>query len=281
MVEDVVVRSDHQIPTRILFLVLPDISRRKIMKNNLLTSVAENAAYVAVFILLILLMFAAAKIAEVLVSRKTGAESQSLSTRKVVIIGLFSAISAILMLFEVPVFFAPSFYKIDLSDLPAVIGAFAFGPMTGVMVEFIKILLNLVINGTTTAFVGELANFIVGCSYVLPASIIYLFKKNRKMAMIACASGTLTITVVGSALNAFYLLPAFAALYGMPVDALIGMGTAVNPAITNIGTFVLFAVAPLNLLKGVVITTVTVLVYKKLSPVLKTGLVVTPKRQEA
>ncbi|WP_026496916.1 ECF transporter S component [Butyrivibrio sp. WCD3002] len=251
------------------------------MKNNLLTSIADNAGYVVVFLLLIAAMFVVAKVAEKLVAKKAGEDSSSLTTRKVVIIGLFAAISAILMIFEIPVFFAPSFYKIDLSDLPAVVGAFAFGPMTGVLIEFIKILLNLVINGTTTAFVGELANFIVGCSYVLPASIIYLFKKTRKMAMISCLTGTLVIAIVGSSLNAFYLLPAFAALYGMPVDALIGMGTAVNPAISNMFTFVLFAVAPLNLLKGAIITGVTVAVYKKLSPIIKNATLVSAKRQEA
>ncbi|WP_026670652.1 ECF transporter S component [Butyrivibrio sp. AE3006] len=251
------------------------------MKNNLLTSIADNAGYVVVFLLLIAAMFVVAKVAEKLVAKKTGDDGSALTTRKVVIIGLFSAISAILMIFEIPVFFAPSFYKIDLSDLPAVVGAFAFGPMTGVLIEFIKILLNLVINGTTTAFVGELANFIVGCSYVLPASIIYLFKKTRKMAMISCLTGTLIITIVGSSLNAFYLLPAFAALYGMPVDSLIAMGTAVNPSINNMLTFVLFAVAPLNLLKGGIITGVTVAVYKKLSPIIKNATIVSAKRQEA
>ena len=251
------------------------------MNNNLISTIAENAAYVAMFGLLILITFALAKGAEVLVSRKFGGDQSSLTTRKLVIIGLFSALSTVLMLFEIPVFFAPPFYKIDLSDIPAIIGAFAFGPMTGVMIEFIKILLNLVINGTSTAFVGELANFIVGCSYVLPASIIYLFKKTRKTALIACGVGTLVIAVVGSLLNAFYLLPAFAALYGMPIDALIGMGTAVNPSITNISTFVLFAVAPLNLLKGAIITAVTVLVYKQLSPILKNATFVSAKKQEA
>jgi riboflavin transporter FmnP len=251
------------------------------MKNNLLTSIADNAGYVVVFLLLIAAMFVVAKVAEKLVAKKTGDDGSALTTRKVVIIGLFSAISAILMIFEIPVFFAPSFYRIDLSDLPAVVGAFAFGPMTGVLIEFIKILLNLVINGTTTAFVGELANFIVGCSYVLPASIIYLFKKTRKMAMISCLTGTLVITIVGSSLNAFYLLPAFATLYGMPVDSLIAMGTAVNPSINNMLTFVLFAVAPLNLLKGGIITGVTVAVYKKLSPIIKNATIVSAKRQEA
>ena len=99
--------------------------------------------------------------------------------------------------------------------------------------------------------------------------------------MISCAVGTLVIAIVGSALNAFYLLPAFAALYGMPIEALIGMGTAVNPAIDNIFTFVLFAVAPLNLLKGAVITVVTVAVYKKLSPVIKNATLVSVRKQEA
>ncbi len=251
------------------------------MNNNLLTSITENAAYVVIFLLLIAAMFVVAKVAENIVAKKAGTESTALTTRKVVVIGLFSAISVLLMLLEIPVFFAPGFYKLDLSDLPAVIGGFAFGPMTGVLIEFIKILLKLVIKGTGTAFVGELANFVVGCSYVLPASIIYIFKKNRKTAMLACAAGTIVITIVGSSLNAFYLLPAFAALYGMPIDALIGMGTAVNPAITNIFTFVLFAVAPLNLVKGAVITVVTVAVYKKLSPILKNGTVVAVSRQEA
>ncbi|MCR5657490.1 MAG: ECF transporter S component [Butyrivibrio sp.] len=251
------------------------------MNNNLITSIAENTAYVIVFGLLILAMFVLARIAEVLVSKKTGDEVSRMTTRKMVVIGVFSAISVVLMMIEVPLPFAPSFYKLDMSDLPAVIGGFAFGPMTGVMIEFIKILLELVLRGTATAFVGELANFVVGCSYVLPASVLYLFKKTRKTALISCLVATLIITIVGSSLNAFYLLPAFAALYGMPMDALIGMGTAVNPAITNLGTFVLFAVAPLNLIKGSLISFITVAVYKKLSPILKNITVRAPKRQEA
>ncbi len=251
------------------------------MKNNLLASIAENTVLVSIFILLIVTMFVAARLAENYVAKKTGEKNPGLSTRKMVIIGIFSAISAVLMLFEVPMPFAPSFYKLDLSDLPAVIGGFAFGPMTGVMIEFIKILLNLIINGTQTAFIGELANFVVGCSYVLPASIIYIFKKNRQTAFISCLTATMIITIVGSSLNAFYLLPAFAKLYGMPLDALIGMGTAINPAISNMFTFVLFAVAPINLLKGGVLSTITVLVYKKISPILKNTTIVSTRKAEA
>lgn len=251
------------------------------MKNNLLASIAENTLIVVVFVLLIAVMFAAAKLAEGYVAKKTGEQNSGMTTRKMVVIGIFSAISAVLMLFEVPMPFAPSFYKLDLSDLPAVIGGFAFGPMTGVMIEFIKVLLNLILNGTQTAFIGELANFIVGCSYVLPSSIIYIFKKNRQTAFISCLAATMIITIVGSSLNAFYLLPAFAKLYGMPLDALIAMGTAINPAINNLFTFVLFAVAPINLLKGGILSVITVLVYKKLSPILKTTSFAALKKEAA
>ena len=124
---------------------------------------------------------------------------------------------------------------------------------------------------TTTAFVGDLANFSIGCSYLLPASIIYLFKKTRKNAVVGCIAGTFVMTVVGTAFNAIYLLPKFAQLYGMPLDAIIGMGTAINPSINSVSSFVMLAVAPLNLLKGTSVSVMTLLIYKKLSPVLKTN----------
>lgn len=184
-------------------------------------------------------------------------------------IGVFSAIAAVLMLFEFPVPFAPSFYELDFSEIPALIGAFAFGPVAGVMIEFCKILLKLFMKGTSTAFVGDLANYVIGCSFILPASIVYLFKKTKKNAIAASALGTLIMTVFGTMFNAIYLLPAFAALYGMPLDVIVGMGTAINANITSVTTLVIFAVAPLNLLKGGSVSLVTMLVYKKLSPILK------------
>ena len=199
-----------------------------------------------------------------------GINEPMLTTRKMVVIGTFSAISVVLMMFEIALPFAPSFYKLDLSDLPALIGAFSFGPMAGVMIEFIKILLELVIRGTTTAFVGELANFVIGCCFILPASIIYTFKKTRTMALISCLVGTIVITVVGSVMNAFYLLPAYAALYGMPVDTFVQMGAQANSNVTSIWTLVLYCVVPLNLIKGCINSVITVLVYKRISVVLKT-----------
>ena len=148
------------------------------------------------------------------------------------------------------------------------VGAFYLGPVGGVVIELVKILLKLVIKGTSTAFVGDLANFIVGCSFVVPASVLYHIKKSKKTAVAGLAAGTVVMTAFGSLFNAVYLLPAFSRLYGMPLDAIVGMGTAVNPAISSVTMLVLLAVAPLNLLKGVLISVPTMVLYKRISRVL-------------
>lgn len=239
------------------------------MNNGLWTSVKDNVVFVLVSIGIAVALFAAAYVAEKISKKKNGDTERILSTRKIAMIGVFSAIAAVLMLFEFQVPFAPFFYELDFSEIPALIGTFAFGPVAGVMIEFCKILLKLLMKGTSTAFVGDLANFVVGCSFILPASIIYMFKKTKKNAIIASVTGTLIMTVFGSMFNAVYLLPTFATLYNMPLDAIIAIGTEINGNITNVSTLVLFAVAPLNLLKGSSVSLVTMLVYKQLSPILK------------
>ena len=192
------------------------------------------------------------------------------TTRTIVCVGMLAAISTILMLFEFPLpFIAPGFYELDFSEVPILIGAFALGPVAGVLTELVKILLNLVINGTNTAFVGEFANFVMGCAFVVPASVIYKRKKNRQHAMIGLAAGTVIMSAAAVFINALVLLPAYAKAFSMPIDALVGMGTAVNGHITNLLTFVVFAVAPFNLLKGAMVSVVVLLIYKKISPILK------------
>lgn len=188
-------------------------------------------------------------------------------------IGMFSAIAAALHIFDFAVGFAPGFYKMDFSELPILIGTFAFGPAAGVMMECLKILLKLLVKGTSTAFVGDLANFVVGCSFILPASVVYAFRKTKKNAMIACIVGTLVMTIFGTAFNAIYLIPAFSKLFHMPMEQIYDMGTAVNPLVKegNIISFVVACVAPMNLIKGVSVSIVTLLVYKRLSPIIKTG----------
>ncbi len=183
-------------------------------------------------------------------------------------IGILSAIAVLLMLLEFPLWFAPSFYEIDFSEMVVAIGGFAMGPVAGVVIELIKVLLNLLINGTDTGGVGELANFLIGCSFVVPAALLYQYKKTLKTAIIGLGLGTLCMTVVGCAMNYFVLLPVYATVFGMPLDKIVEMGTLVNGGIRNLFTFVVLAVAPFNLFKGILSSILTVLLYKRVSGVL-------------
>ncbi len=237
--------------------------------KDLMTQIMQNLIFFAEFLGVVGIIFLAAVLIEKWEKKITKNQERILSTKKLTMIGMFSAIAAILMLFELPMPFAPGFYKLDFSEIPVLITAFAFGPVAGVLTEFCKILLKLLLKSTSTAFVGELANFVVGCSFVLPASIIYLHKKNRKSAVLSCIAGTICLTVCGTVFNGIYLLPKFAQLYGMPLESLIAMGSAINPAIRDITTMVILAVAPLNIIKGVSVSGVTMLIYKKLSRFIK------------
>ena len=122
-----------------------------------------------------------------------------------------------------------------------------------------------VIKGTSTAFVGDFANFVIGCTLLVPASIVYHLKKTKVNAAAGLAVGTVVMAVFGTAFNAVYLLPAFSALYGMPLDAIIGMGTAINGNVNSVFTFVVFTVFPLNLIKGALVSVLTMLLYKRIS----------------
>lgn len=183
-------------------------------------------------------------------------------------IAVLAAVAAILMLFEIPLWFAPEFYKIDLSEVAVLIGGFALGPVAAAFIELTKILLNFLLNGTITGGIGEFANFLIGCAFVLPASAVYRHYKDRKAALWGMLIGTVSLGLVGSLLNYFLLLPVYAKIFGAPIDALISMGTAINPRIDNLLSFVLLAVLPFNLLKGAVSSIVTFVLYKRISGVL-------------
>ena len=124
--------------------------------------------------------------------------------------GMLAAISVVLMLFEIPLPFAPAFYEIDFSEVPVRVGCFTMGPIAGAVIEFLKILLNFAVNGTDTAGVGEFANFLIGCSLVVPAAMVYKKKRTKAGAIAGMAMGTSFMTVVGGFLNAFVLLPTYA-----------------------------------------------------------------------
>ena len=187
------------------------------------------------------------------------------STSKMVKTSVLSVIAFVLMLIEFPVPLFPAFLKIDLSDLPALIGGFALGPAVGVSVELIKNFLHF-ITKTSTAGVGELANFIVGTALVLPASLIYKRKKSKSQALVALLAGTLSMAVAGGLANYFILLPFYAKV--MPLQVIIDMSRAANAAITDMKTLILYAIVPFNLIKGAFISLVTLLIYKRLSVIL-------------
>ncbi|MEE1085722.1 MAG: ECF transporter S component [Schaedlerella sp.] len=191
------------------------------------------------------------------------------SVRRLVQIGMLAAIAVVLMLFEIPLPFAPSFYEIDFSEVPVLIGCFVMGPAAGVVIELLKILLNFIINGTITAGVGEIANFVIGCCMVVPAGLIYKYNRTRKGALLGMITGTLFMAFAGCFINAYVMLPTYAAAFQMPIDALVAMGTAINPNITDLFTFVVLAVAPFNLLKGTLVSAIVFLIYKKIRPIFK------------
>ena len=193
------------------------------------------------------------------------------SAKRVTIVGICAAIAAVLHMLDFPlIFLAPEFYKLDFSELPVLLCGFYLGPSAAVACEGIKILLKLLLKGTSTAFVGDFANFVVGCSFVLPAILIYHLRKTRRSVLLGLLIGTLSMSIFGSAFNAVYLLPKFAELYGLPLDTIISMGTAVNANVTDISTFVLICVAPLNVVKGACVSVLTLLLYKRVEKALFT-----------
>ena len=205
--------------------------------------------------------------------RKSRNKQSFYRTYMITLIGVLSAAAAGLMLLEFPLLFiAPEFYKFDFSDLPAIIGSFALGPVAGVSIEALKNLLKILFVGSRTNYIGELANFGVGVCYVLPASLLYYYRKTKKRAVAGLALSTVICVTVGSLLNAFVLLPAYSKLYGAPMEYFIGKGTEVHGIIKDLQTFILFAVAPFNLLKYGVISLITILIYKRISRVLKNPL---------
>ncbi len=229
--------------------------------KELLKQISNNLSFVAVCAAIVVALFVIAKLSErKLTLHKVG------PARRVSIIGICSALAAVLHILDFPlIFLAPDFYKLDFSELPVMLCGFFLGPSAAVACEGIKILLKLLLKGTSTAFVGDFANFAVGCSLVLPAIIIYHIHKSRKSALVGLIVGTVVLTIFGTAFNAIYLLPKFAQLYGIPLEAIIGMGSAIHASIHNVTSFVILCVAPLNLIKGAMIAVLTMLLYKRVA----------------
>lgn len=191
-------------------------------------------------------------------------ENRLLTTKNVVLMGMFAGLAAVLMLFEVPLpFIAPSFYGLDFAEVPILVGSFAMGPVAGAIMEIVKILIKLIFKPTSTGFVGEFANFAVGCALVVPASVIYHLNKTKKGAVIGMVVGTIVMALAGVVVNALVMLPFYANF--MPLETIIAAGAAINPAVCNVWTFAFICVGPFNIIKGVVVSLITSLVYKRIS----------------
>ena len=186
-----------------------------------------------------------------------------LTTRELSTVAILAAIAAVLFMIEIPVVL---FYKLDLSSLPVLLGAFAMGPLPGTLILLVKALLGLL--HSTSQGVGELADFIMGFAMLLPASLIYQKLKSRKGAIVGMVLGTVAATIVAVLTNMYLMIPFYGAAYGMPVEAIVGMGQAIVPAVDSAWKFVLLITGPFNILKWVVISVLTAVVYKPLSPIL-------------
>lgn len=192
-----------------------------------------------------------------------------MKVKKIAFIGLMGAVSAVLMLFRFPIPFMPPFLSFDLSGLMEMLGGFMFGPMAAACIIVVKILLQLVMQGSFSLGTGELQNLILSCSYVLPALIIYHRNKTKKMAITGMAVSTIFVSVMAVFTNLYLIIPFHVKLFGMSMDDIITMCRTVNPAMKNVTSMAVFGLLPFNLIKYGVTSLVTFIVYKRLSRVIK------------
>ncbi|HHW66406.1 MAG: riboflavin transporter [Epulopiscium sp.] len=199
------------------------------------------------------------------IQRVADQKKRVFETSNLVKMGLLSALAFILMRLDFPIPGFPPFLKMDVSDIPSVIGALSIGPAAGVIVQLTKAFLYMV-SGSDTGFVGPLANFIVGAAYVLPLGLVYKYKSNLKGFIIGCFAGTITMAAIGGLINYFVMIPFYAMIFGMSVDVIVSMGTKINAGINDLKTLVLYSIVPFNLLKASGISILSYGVYKALYP---------------
>ena len=183
--------------------------------------------------------------------------------RRITVTAILTAMAFILMYLEVPLPFMPPFLKFDFSEVPVLVGAFALGPVWGIVIELFKNLIHLPF--TATAGIGELSNFVTGSIFVGFSGLVYLKLHTRKGAAASMAIGTLTLAVIAVPINAFITLPLYGSVMNFSTEAIVGMSAAVNPLIKDKMTLLFFAFVPFNLFKGIVVSAITFFVYKPVS----------------
>ncbi|MDO5041074.1 MAG: ECF transporter S component [Peptoniphilus sp.] len=183
-------------------------------------------------------------------------------------IAMLGAIAFVLMAIQVPLpFIAPAFLQMDISDLPIVIGSFAMGPISAILISALKNILHIVIKGTTTGGVGELSNFIIGSTFAVTAGLIYNRNKTYKTAVIGLLAGTIAMTVISIISNYFFVFPLYSKL--IPMEAIINMGSQVTSKITDLWSMMIYSILPFNLIKGFTVSAIAMLIYKRVSPIFK------------
>ena len=191
------------------------------------------------------------------------------TTHNLTVAAMLSAVAFILMFIEFPIpMLIPAFIKMDFSDLPALLGAFALGPVYGVIISFMKNLLHIVIKGTSTACVGELSNFILGAIFSAVAGYLYKHHKSRKTAIIGAVAGAVAMGVLSVPSNYFVVYPAYVQFYHMPLEAILGMYQAILPSADRLIKCLIIFNLPFTLVKGLLDAVLCMLIYKPLSPIL-------------
>ena len=191
------------------------------------------------------------------------------TTHNLTVAAMLSAVAFILMFIEFPIpMLIPAFIKMDFSDLPALLGAFALGPVYGVIISFMKNLLHIVIKGTSTACVGELSNFILGAIFSAVAGYIYKHHKSRKTAIIGAVAGAVAMGVLSVPSIYFVVYPAYVQFYHMPLEAILGMYQAILPSADSLIKCLILFNLPFTLVKGLLDAVLCMLIYKPLSPIL-------------
>ena len=193
-------------------------------------------------------------------------KKRSVSVRKLVVAAMLTAVAFILQFIEISIPIIPSFVKLDFSDLPALLGAFALGPIYGAAIELVKNIIHL--TSGSSAGVGELANFLLGAVFMLVAGFIYQFNKTKKGALIGSVLGALAMALVSIPLNYFVVYPAYVVVYGMPMEAIIGMYQAILPSADNLLKCLLIFNLPFTFCKGIIDAIICFIIYKPLSPIL-------------
>ena len=190
---------------------------------------------------------------------------KEINVRKLTMTAMLSAVATVLMFFSFSVPVVPSFIKMDFSELPALIGAFSMGPVSGVMICLIKNLVNL--TATTTGGVGELCNFMLGACFVLPAGLVYKRKKTKMSAITGALIGAIVMAVLSVPINYYLTYPVYAAF--IPMDTIIGMYQAINTSVTGLLDALIKFNMPFTFVKALFSVLITVLIYKHVSPLIK------------